>query len=350
MSFLVQTRVTLRDIAVRVGVSHVTVSKALKNHPKVSKEKKELIQKIAKEMGYRPDPALSSLVAYRNAKRRVAITSCLAWINHWQHPEELRRHHEFAAYWEGAFEAAEQMGYRVDEFIWQPEMKAKRLQTILETRNIRGLLIPPHGNQPDLTDLDWSPFSVIRFGLSVRNLNFHVVTSNQLRSVYSSVERLHRYGYRRVGFVIPREMDLVLGGGHLGGFLSAQTLLGLDHRLPPLLLAQPHPKGFAGETAEFQAWFKEHRPDAILTAHPNLPAILAKLKVAVPKKVAVAVTSLADISFDTGIDQNSREIGRVAAQTLISLINSNEQGIPVTPRHILVESKWVDGLSLPKRV
>ncbi|HEY8967202.1 MAG TPA: LacI family DNA-binding transcriptional regulator [Candidatus Methylacidiphilales bacterium] len=342
-----QPRVTLREIAARVGVSHVTVSKALRNHPKVSQKIRAKIQETAREMNYRPDPVLSSLTAYRNAKRPVVISNALAWINHWKVPAALRQIGEFDTYWQGASEAAEQLGYRLEEFVWDPAMSAKRLETILATRNVLGILLPPHGGQPQFPDLDWSRFSVVRFGLSLRRLPFHLVTSNQFRSLYGAVERMAGYGYRRIGFVLARQFDLNLGGSHVGGFLSAQSLLGLSPCLPPLLLDDPADE--AKTARAVTAWLRKHRPDAILTAYPALPGLLEKLGVRVPDDVALAGTSLADVPVSAGIDQNSREIGRAAIQTVVSLIHANERGLPAHPRHILVESRWIDGPSLPRR-
>jgi len=51
--------VTVNDIAKTVGMSASTVSRALANHPKISKKSKEIIWKAAKKMGY-----LSNIPAY----------------------------------------------------------------------------------------------------------------------------------------------------------------------------------------------------------------------------------------------------------------------------------------------
>lgn len=45
-------RVTIKSIAKDLGISHMTVSRALSNNPNVSKEKRAAIQKRAKELGY----------------------------------------------------------------------------------------------------------------------------------------------------------------------------------------------------------------------------------------------------------------------------------------------------------
>jgi DNA-binding LacI/PurR family transcriptional regulator len=46
---------TIKDIARRLRVSHVTVSKALRGQPPISLEMQEKVRKVALEMGYRPN-------------------------------------------------------------------------------------------------------------------------------------------------------------------------------------------------------------------------------------------------------------------------------------------------------
>jgi DNA-binding LacI/PurR family transcriptional regulator len=48
------------------------------------------------------------------------------------------------------------------------------------------------------------------------------------------------------------------------------------------------------------------------------------------------------------MNQNSEEIGRVAVETLISLIDSNDRGKPTIPRRILVEG-YLDQRRFPAR-
>ncbi len=53
--------VTLKDIAKKLDVHHSTVSRALKNHPDVSKQTQELILKTARDMEYSPNLAAAAL-------------------------------------------------------------------------------------------------------------------------------------------------------------------------------------------------------------------------------------------------------------------------------------------------
>ena len=338
-------RVTIRDIAVKLGVSHVTVSLALKNNSRISKGRREQVQLLAKEMGYRPDPILSSLVVYRQSKRPAPIHSAIAWVNHWDKPENLRKYGEFNSYWQGASAAAERFGYRLDEFLWQPDFTPQRFETILQTRNVRGVLIPPHPDQPDWGTFHWDNFSVIRFGLSVRSPNSHIVTADHMRGVTSAMEKIHSYGYNRIGFVVAGQHDLRLGGSWTGGYMSSQRLLDLPNRLPPLFTLEKTTDALYMQA--FKAWFDKNKPDAILTVDSRVVPTLKALKLHIPENIAVASTSVSDIAVSAGINQNSEEIGRVAVETLISLINSNDRGKPAVPRRILVEGTWTDGPSMP---
>jgi LacI family transcriptional regulator len=60
-------RPTHQDIATIACVSQVTVSLALRSHPRIPESTRKRIEAIARQIGYRPDPMLSSLVAYRNS-------------------------------------------------------------------------------------------------------------------------------------------------------------------------------------------------------------------------------------------------------------------------------------------
>ncbi|HEX2950701.1 MAG TPA: LacI family DNA-binding transcriptional regulator, partial [Armatimonadota bacterium] len=59
-------RITMKDIADRCGVTHVTVSLALRGNPHISKETTEKILAMAKELGY--DPSLQA------SARRLALS------------------------------------------------------------------------------------------------------------------------------------------------------------------------------------------------------------------------------------------------------------------------------------
>lgn len=335
----------MRDIAKKIGVSHVTVSLALRDHPRISVAVRKKIREAAEEMGYRPDPMLTALAHYRKGKSEASITASIAWINAWTDPAKLRSYREFDLYWKGASAAAEKYGYRLEEFRLGEQFTPKRLHQILSTRGIRGLLLPPQRPQPDWEGFPWSEYSVVRFGRSLSSPRCHLVTADQVANTMLAFEKIRERGYRRIGFVTD-ETDLLRGHLFESGYLTAQRLIDESERLPVFVMNQ-----FAGaeQKSALAAWIQQHRADAIFTNIAEVPAMLKSIGLDVPRDIAIACTTLLDTSMDTGIDQHPEEIGRVGFLMLNSLINDAARGIPPIFRQILVEGSWVDGASLPDR-
>lgn len=339
------SRPSLRDIASALGISHVAVSLALRDSPRISEKRRLEVKAMAEKLGYRPDPMLASLVAYRQSKRPAEIRSCLGWINQWDRPEDLRAHREFDQYWQGAGEAAEKLGYRLEEFRWPAGKSGRRLQSILQTRGVRGLLLPPHRNDMDLPDFDWGQFSLVRFGASVTSVRAHTVTSDQAHCARLAYEKAVELGYTRIGYVSDDKFEHNTRGHFREGYLNAkEELVPRRNRLNTLMLGEKP----SAHPAELRAWLKRDRPDAVITPVPFFKALTDQLGLRIPADLAVATTSLLDGGLDTGSDQNSHEIGRVAVSTLASLVLENQRGIPAYQRRILVEGRWVQGTSMPK--
>jgi DNA-binding LacI/PurR family transcriptional regulator len=338
-------RVTLRDIARAVGVSVSAVSLAIRNSPRISPPMRQKIQDQLRDMDYQPDPMLSALNHYRHARSDHPTSAELAWLNGWLVPQKLRSYGEFELYWQGAFDEARRCGFRLEEFCLARCGGPARLESILRARNIRGLLIPPHGaNNPDWGGFHWDNFCIVRFGHSVLHPRAHLVTSDQLTGGMVAFENIWNQGYRRIAYVTTRE-TATRGTRFSAGFLQGQLKARARTKLPPLLLNDERiPKQ---DQELLTAWLRKARPDAILTDLSDLPRLLTRCGCLVPHDLGLAVTSVLDGNASAGIDQNSREIGKAAIQMLISLINHNERGIPDIGRELLIEGRWSDGDTLP---
>lgn len=341
-------RVTLKDIADKVGVTKTAVSLALRNSPGISQLMREKIRCVAHEMGYVADPILQRLAEYRRKGGAGRFQSVIAWLDHWSVPGQLRGYHEFEQYWRGAKLAAKRLGYRLEEFVWTADVSAKEAEQRLQARGVMGVLIPPHKPEVNWGDFDWSKFSLMRFGLSVQQIDSNLVTSDHQRAIPMAVKKIHDYGYRRIGLVYDAAHDQSMGGNIYGGFLWAQTRLNLEQVVPPHNFDSQHLA--AAGRRDFNLWLKKYRPDAILTTAPQIPVFLRELRRRIPDDVAVASTSPYDVSVDAGIDQCPHAIGQIAAEMLIKQISLNERGEPAAPCRILVESRWRDGKSLPPRL
>lgn len=339
--------VTQRDIARAMGVSNATVSLALRDSERLSKERREEIQAAARRMGYRPNPAAAELSRHkRNSSERPTHTA-LAWINAWQPPEKLRAYKQFDYYWQGADVAARKFGYYLEEFRMEGSITPGRLHRILDARGIRGILLPPQSPHPDWQGFPWEKYSIVRFGRSLRNPQTHVVSSDHVANAMLAFTRMRDAGYRRIGF-LTNEFALARQAGHLSeaGFLMAQQMMDESERVPICSITRIPNSGRANAVAR---WLKEHRVDAVFTDEEEAVAILRKAGVRAPEDIGLVSSNVCDLPISAGIDQNPLEIGRVAMLMLQSLIADHERGIPAIFRQQLVKGSWVDGDSLPDK-
>ena len=346
MSSSTPARVTLRDIAQRLRLSSMTVSRALRDDPRITPARRELIRKTAEELNYRPD-AMAVALRGRGSSRPRGIRAELAWLNHWREPARLRRYREFALMWEGARAAAEKNGYRLREFVVDGRLSFARFDSILRSRGIQGILVPPHGGaaetEPDQASLDWARYAVVRIGYSVRRLPAEIVVGNHLQGTLMALSRIAAKGYRRVGYVCMVDPSAF----SRAGFLTFQVELPEKRRVPLLMLQHGEREARLHVLRE---WLCAHRPDAILTEVGDLHALLTELGVRVPEDIGLASTSYLDGPAEAGLDQHSDLIGQTAVETLIRLIHTHHFGLPERHREVLVQSSWRDGPTLPPRV
>src|SRR5437773_8957359 len=75
MSCVRRQEISIEDIARVAGVSHSTVSRALRESPLISADTRERIQRLADEMGYMPNAIAQSLQTRRTSTIGLVITS-----------------------------------------------------------------------------------------------------------------------------------------------------------------------------------------------------------------------------------------------------------------------------------
>jgi len=337
----------MRDIGAKLGVSHVTVSYALRGVPRVSPALRDRICEEARKMGYRPDPMLQALSTYRRTSREANIQSALAWLCCWDPPEQMHTRKEFHAYWLGVKHVAEKHGYRLERLVPNERLSVSRIQQIMQARSIRGVLIPPPQStfSQDLSAFDWSKFAVVKFGHAFDKLRVNLVTSAHTYNAALAIRKMTERGYRRVGFVsseysIRRTL-------FLSGVLLAQTDLAERDRVPFLSLPEAEVKNGASE--RLRAWVEKEKPDAILSNLSEVPAMIRKAGYDIPGAIGFAALSVHDGNSDAGIDQKPFEVGKAACELVVSLIMYGSWGYPEAPREVLIEGAWVDGSMLPAR-
>jgi LacI family transcriptional regulator len=337
--------VTLKDIANTAGVSLMTVSRALRKHASVSPETQSKIEAVAKELGYRPNPLISALMSYRRAGKAPQSHSVIAFVTSFPTRDGWKARKIYQEFFQGAFEAADRHGYRLEEF-WLREngMNAHRLSNIFYSRNINGVIVAPLPVSVGHLSLDWEKFSAVTFSYTLARPILHRASNHQFRSMRMAMRQLRRLGYKRIGLAMPASCDHRIDDQWTASFLMEQQRASTGKNIPLCVIDD---KDWC--EAAFRSWFVKNIPDVILSQQPKILEWLQAMNKRVPADVGFVHLSCPDESGKfAGIYQNSQVIGRVAVDFLVGMIQRNERGIPALPHTILVEGTWIDGDTLRK--
>lgn len=335
----------MRNIAAKAGVHVTTVSLALRNHPSLPAATCERIQKLAKEMDYRPDPMLTALGIYRRSAQPATRLSTVAYLGCYKKPDLETLGIVTYTMWEGCRQRCRELGYHL-EYIWikEPDISAVRWNKILETRNPAGIIIGPMPKGRSHLRIDLSRFSAIKIEQALVWPRLHAVGNNQYKCIQLAIRQAHRLGYRRMGLAMRQAYD-----EQVDRLWSAGVLAERQH-YPVKDWVSPHlPREWS--LASFRKWMKEERPEVILSHQYNrIPLYLKELGYRIPKDVGFIDLDLHDFSgMRAGIKQNHFALGAVAIDQLAVLIQHNERGIPPVPQVTLLEGSWIPGATIMHR-
>jgi DNA-binding LacI/PurR family transcriptional regulator len=342
---------TTRDIAAASGFSPATVSHALRNNPKISPATRNLIHDVAKRLGWRPNPLVSAYMAHFRAAHPATYQAGLAYLlsnpasgRMIDQPLHIRLHYE------GAQQRARELGYGI-ESIWlhEPHLTAKRLNNILSSRNIRGVLVPGEIQPRDLfKDLDWSPFAAVALGFSPSKSMLHRVTVDTNAGFMMMLRRARELKYRRIAVVVSEEYDDKERQGVLQAACYLREQWSREKESCELLLCH-FKTAEAHEMEGIARWLRQHRPDAILGEEITWQTI-RHMGWRIPQDVAfMSADCSVEFPLVGGFNQRHDLYGGVAVEMLAGQISQNLRGLPDTPRVTLVTGSWTDGLSIPPR-
>ena len=317
-----------------VGVSRSAVSLALANHPSIPVPTRERILAAARELGYRPNPLVSALMAERGSKGKLTSTSVLAFLS----SEQTRQRPFLVRTYAHVLQRAAELGFRVETFsLRDPRMRPTRIADVLRARGIRGVLVGPLDGADTTLTFDVSDFAVVGLGMSVREPVISRVAAEHFREMQLAVRHSQELGYRRIGFAIPRPVSERLEDRWLAGFLLAQSRLPKAARVPPWL-----PASIEELQAKLNAWIARNEIDAVINPielkhFEEAPAHIGQVLLAVPSTTGAYA----------GIVQNEARIGAAAVEQLVARLHHWSPGAADASSLLLVQGSWVDGASAP---
>lgn len=336
---------SVRDLARSLGISHTTVSDALRNSPRVRESTRERVHRAAKEAGYRYNPLAGALMSEMRRSGVGTFRGVLAVVDlesEAQREEFSRRYHrEIIA---GCDAAARAMGFKVEPFVLgRDKLSVNRLDTILRSRGIRGLIILPAGGSPDIADLEWEHFAGLYTDYIIERPPLDSVCSDHFRSMVLALQKLQEYGYRRPGLVLNDAHDRRLLYRWEAAFSSYQEHHDDFEQVPPLIVNNC-------TRGEFTAWFKNHDPDVVLCHKAETIAWMEDAGARLPETHGFCCLNvLLSPRATAGLDLQPRLIGTRATDALVAQLQRNAYGIPDTASTITIPAIWRDGPTVVDR-
>jgi len=335
--------VTLRDIAGRAALSASAVSMALRDHPEVSPATRQRVQALAAEMGYRRDPMLSALSAYRHGGRRTLAT--LAFITTGDTPDCWRTPYgemQFA----GASSEAHRLGYDLRNYWLDPAMPSARHSRILEARGTTGLLIAPMDKHLSRIELDWSRFSAVALGHTLHTPRLARAQSNLYGGLIDACRQLHELGYRRIGLAETAESDAYIDGQWSGAMLKYQSTIPASQCVKPLW----HD---TYEEDAFRRWLDRQRPDVVIAYGDPFYRWLLATRRRVPEDIGFVLLSDFPRTPQTppfaALKHNFEATAAAGVGLLHAQCTAGIRGVPDVRTAVVVDTVWVPGRTIRER-
>lgn len=185
--------VKLSDIAERVGVSTVTVSKALSGQKGVSEEVREKIRSIAEDLGYQQPSAVRKSQNHKNFNIGILISERF-----------LVKYESF--YWQMyqavATRATAEECFTMLEVIGKAEEESSRMPKLVQERKVDGIIVIGKMMDAYLQHLNTEA------GIPVIYLDYYngreasdSVISNSYYGTYELTYYLYRMGHRKIAYV-----------------------------------------------------------------------------------------------------------------------------------------------------
>lgn len=338
-------------LAKAVGVSRSTVSRALSDHPGTNEETKKLVREAATRLGYRKKPLVSMLSAQIRANRHAKNEATVAYLTTFPFPEIPKINATYHAFFEGAQERAEELGYGLD-LVWLKDhaMTGVRMSKILFARGIQGLLVAPRPTPLGHISLRWSDFSTACIGHALPTPSFHVANALHHRTMDIALRMIRKHHYQRIGFAVGIDSDRFAQRILSSRFLLYQNSIPPDERIPSLFDLTINRDSSVNLKA-FQKWYQKYRPEVIICLGSYVPTLLKAAGISVPNEVAYVDLCLSSEDGEqAGIFERPKVIAASAVDLVVEQIHTNHRGVPENPKSVGIEGKWVNGKTLPMKI
>lgn len=318
---------TIIDIAKKLEISPSTVSRALNDHPNINSKTKIKVKKVAKQMGYMPNPIARGLRQNRMTTIGVIV------------PEI--KHDFFSSAISGIEEVAYRAGYTIIVCQSNESYEREVINTnALISHRVAGVIVSISQSTPNgehFKELIKSNIPVVFFDRICPDINASKIIIDDKKSAFNAVEYLVRKGYKRIAhFAGPKDLDICIN--RMAGYREAleKNRVSVNEKL--ICFGGLHEQD--GYNSMDLLLKSKTKIDAVFAVNdPVAIGAFQRIKEAglrIPRDIGIVgfsnnyITTLVDPPLTT-VNQPSLEMGRKAAEILISIIdNKNKELKPVT--------------------
>jgi len=333
----------MKDIARDLGVSVITISKVLRNHPDVGDETRQRVLARVKELDYRPNLAARSLVTGRTYLVGLVVPDLL--------------HPFFAEIAKSLSEALRASGYYliVSSSDEDPELEEQEINQLL-ARRLDTLIIASCRSTVELffrIEKQKTPYVLIDRTLPGLTANFVGVDDEAVGML--ATRHLIEIGCKRIAHI--RGPETSPGLRRLEGYKRALTQAGL-RVIDDYIITEP--KGDVetrqrGAEAMRKLLDLKPRPDGVFCF--NDPLAMGAMNYALDQEIRIpeeiAVIGCGNLHYDDAlsvplstIDQHSKRIGHEAARIALAILNSKA---PLKPESVILQPELVVRRSTQRR-
>ena len=325
----------MKDIARDLGVSVITISKVLRNHPDVGDETRERVLARVKELDYRPNLAARSLVTGRTYLVGLVVPDLL--------------HPFFAEIAKSLSEALRMSGYYliVSSSDEDPDLEEQEINQLL-ARRLDTLIIASCRSTVELffrIEKQKTPYVLIDRILPGLSANFVGVDDEAVGML--ATKHLIDIGCKRIAHI--RGPETTPSIRRVEGYKRALTQSGLKVN-EDYIIAEP--KGDVetrqrGAEAMRRLLNLKAKPDGVFCF--NDPLAMGAMNYALDQGIKIpediAIIGCGNLHYDdalsvplSSINQHSRQIGREAARIALGIVNSK---VPPRPESVILQPELI---------
>ena len=331
--------VSIKDVSARCGVSVATVSKSLNDHSDISAATKEHVRKIAKEMGYFPNSSARALKTNRTYNLGVLFVD---------EAQSGLTHEYFANVLDSFKVEAERSGYDITFINKHTGRKNMTYYEHSKYRGVDGVVIACIDfTDPDVQELINGELPVVTIDHVFNNRT--AIISDNAKGMKDLISYIYENGHRKIAYI--HGADSSVTQNRVGSYYKTLGELGIEVPDEYVKSGIYHDPNTTARLTKELLDMKD-RPTCII--FPDDFSCIGGINaikehgLKIPEDISIAgydgivLSQVLDPKLTT-LQQDTKALGRNAAQKLIALIENPKAAII---ERVVVEGKVLSGKSV----